>query len=86
MEIKSSALLFPGQGSQKIGMGKDLYDNFAVAKDVFERVDETLHYKLSDLIFAGDENDLNLTNHAQPAIMAVSMAYFVIMKQIGLVD
>lgn len=86
MEIKSSALLFPGQGSQKIGMGKDLCDNFAVAKDVFERVDETLHYKLSDLIFAGDENDLNLTNHAQPAIMAVSMAYFAVMKQTGLID
>ncbi len=86
MKIKSLALLFSGQGSQKVGMGKDLYNNFAVAKDVFERVDETLHYKLSDLIFFGNEDDLSLTNHAQPAIMCVAMAYFEVMKQIGLID
>ena len=54
MEVTSNVLIFPGQGSQKIGMGKDLYDNFAAAKDVFDRVDEALSCKLSTLMFAGD--------------------------------
>lgn len=86
MEIKSLTLLFPGQGSQKVGMGKELYDNFAVAKNVFERVNEALHYNLSTLIFEGNTEDLNKTDNAQPAIMAVSMAYFEVMKQLGLID
>lgn len=86
MEIKSSALVFPGQGSQKIGMGKELFDNFAAAKQVFDRVDEALHYKLSDIIFNGETEELNKTNNAQPAIMAVSMAYFEVMKQTGCID
>lgn len=86
MEIKSQALIFPGQGSQKIGMGKSLYDNFAIAQDVFERVDEALHYNLSKLMFEGDADKLNLTENAQPAIMAVSMAYFEVFKDTGLLD
>ena len=51
MKIDISALIFPGQGSQKIGMGKDLYDNYAVAKDIYTRVDDALGFKLSEVIF-----------------------------------
>ena len=86
MEVTSNVLIFPGQGSQKIGMGKDLYDNFAAAKDVFDRVDEALNYKLSTLMFAGDAEELNKTSNAQPAIMTVSMAYFEVLKSLGLIN
>lgn len=70
------ALLFPGQGSQTIGMGKSLYQNFSVAKDVFEEVDNALGYKLSDIIFEGPADELNSTINTQPAIMACSIAAF----------
>ena len=86
MEVVSSVLVFPGQGSQKIGMGKDLNDNFAVAKEVFDRVDEALNFKLSHLMFEGDLEELNKTSNAQPAIMAASMAYFEVLKSLGLVN
>ena len=69
-----SAIIFPGQGSQFLQMGKDFYENFTVAKDVFEEVNSALNYKLSDIIFNGPAEDLNLTQHTQPALMAVSMA------------
>lgn len=68
------ALLFPGQGSQAVGMGKSLYENFAAAREVFDEVDEALSQKLSALMFAGDAAELTLTENAQPAIMATSMA------------
>ena len=67
-------LVFPGQGSQKIGMGKLFYENFSAAKNVFHEVDETLKFKLSKLIFEGDINELSLTSNTQPALMAVSIA------------
>ena len=67
-------LAFPGQGSQKIGMGKIFYENFDVAKSVFEEVDDTLNFKLSKLIFDGDISELSLTSNTQPALMAVSIA------------
>ena len=67
-------LAFPGQGSQKIGMGKIFYENFSVAKSVFEEVDDTLNFKLSKLIFDGNINELSLTSNTQPALMAVSIA------------
>ena len=67
-------LAFPGQGSQKIGMGKLFYENFRTAKSVFEEVDDTLNFKLSNLIFEGDINELSLTSNTQPALMAVSIA------------
>ncbi len=74
----------PGQGSQYIGMGKELAETYAEAKEVFQEVDETLSQKLSDLMWNGDERDLNLTENTQPALMAVSMAvYRVITKQSG---
>jgi [acyl-carrier-protein] S-malonyltransferase len=68
------AFLFPGQGSQFIGMGKELAQNFAVAKQTFEEVDDTLNQKLSSLMFDGDIETLTQTQNAQPAIMAVSVA------------
>ena len=60
-------LAFPGQGSQKIGMGKIFYENFDAAKNVFEEVDNTLNFKLSKLIFEGDISELSLTSNTQPA-------------------
>tara|TARA_B100001057_G_C22793288_1_gene928517 strand:- start:558 stop:1502 length:945 start_codon:yes stop_codon:yes gene_type:complete len=77
------AFLFPGQGSQKIGMGKELSDNFDVAKKVFEEVDEALEFKLSDLIWNGEIDKLTLTENAQPAIMANSMAIWYTLKSEG---
>ena len=68
------AFIFPGQGSQFIGMGKDLADNFGSAKAVFEEVDAALGQNLSDLMWAGSEDDLKLTANTQPALMAVSVA------------
>lgn len=68
------AFVFPGQGSQAVGMGKALGEAFAPARHVFEEVDEALGQKLSKLIFEGPESDLTLTENAQPALMAVSMA------------
>ena len=86
MKINSSALVFPGQGSQKVGMGKDLYENYAIARQIFDRVDDALGFKLSSLMFAGDTEELNKTSNAQPAIMAVSIAYFEVLKSLGLIN
>ena len=86
MKIDTSALIFPGQGSQKVGMGKDLYDNYAVAKDVFLRVDDALGFKLSEIIFGDNQEELNLTSNAQPAIMATSIAYFEVLKKLEIID
>jgi len=68
------ALLFPGQGSQIVGMGKELAENFAAARAVFDEVDSALSQDLSTLIFSGDQATLTLTENAQPAIMATSIA------------
>ena len=70
----SSVLVFPGQGSQSVGMGKDLYDNNPVARAVFDEVDDALNQKLSDIIFNGPMDELTLTTNVQPAIMAASIA------------
>lgn len=68
------AFVFPGQGSQFVGMGKDLAESFAAARAVFEEVDDALSQKLSKLMFEGPDTDLNMTENTQPALMAVSVA------------
>ena len=70
----SLAFIFPGQGSQAVGMGAELADTFAAAREVFQEVDEALSQKLSKLMREGPEGDLTLTENAQPALMAVSLA------------
>lgn len=78
------AFTFPGQGSQAVGMGKDLADNFVEARAVFEEVDEALGQKLSDIMWNGPEETLTLTANAQPALMAVSMAVIRVLEAKGL--
>ena len=72
--LKNIALVFPGQGSQMIGMGNDIFNNFKVAKEVFEEVDDVLKFNLSRIIFDGPEDELTKTANTQPALMTVSMA------------
>ncbi len=77
--------IFPGQGSQKIGMGKDLADAFAAAREIFQEVDDALSQKLSKIMWEGPGSDLLLTENAQPAIMAASIAVVRILeKDMGL--
>ena len=75
------AFIFPGQGSQFVGMGKDLADAFPAAREVFQEIDDTLDQKLSKIMFEGAESDLNLTENTQPALMAVSLAVARILQQ-----
>ncbi|MBV9568548.1 MAG: ACP S-malonyltransferase [Hyphomicrobiales bacterium] len=70
----TTAFIFPGQGSQSVGMGKALFENFSAARAVFGESDEALSQKLADLMFEGPEVELTLTRNAQPALMTVSMA------------
>lgn len=80
------AFVFPGQGSQYVGMGKDLCESFAEAREVFGEIDESLQQNLSRLMMDGAEEDLNLTENTQPALMAVSMAVVRILEKQGGVD
>jgi [acyl-carrier-protein] S-malonyltransferase len=80
----SIAFTFPGQGSQSVGMGKDLAEAYPEARAVFEEVDEALGQKLSDIIWNGPEETLTLTANAQPALMAVSVAAIRVMEARGL--
>lgn len=82
----SVAFVFPGQGSQSVDMGRDLYAAFPEARDVFEEVNESLSLNLSKIIFEGPESDLNLTENTQPALMAVSMAVIAVLKKQGGID
>jgi [acyl-carrier-protein] S-malonyltransferase len=70
------ALLFPGQGSQTVGMGRALYDAAPAARAVFEEADDALGFALSKIIFDGPEDQLKLTEHTQPAILTVSVAAY----------
>ncbi|HEY0460126.1 MAG TPA: ACP S-malonyltransferase [Pyrinomonadaceae bacterium] len=74
--MSKTAFIFPGQGSQAVGMGKDLFDNFAVSREVFEEADDALGFSLSEMCFAGTAEDLALTANTQPAILTVSAAAF----------
>ncbi len=78
------AFTFPGQGSQAVGMGKELAENFAEARAVFEEVDDALGQKLSDVMWNGPEETLTLTANAQPALMAVSVAVMRVLEARGL--
>ena len=75
------AVLFPGQGSQYVGMGSDFYEKFDLVKKVFKTVDESLGFSLSKLILDGPENELRLTQNTQPAIMTVGVSIFNVLNQ-----
>ncbi|MDX2144703.1 MAG: ACP S-malonyltransferase [Rhodospirillaceae bacterium] len=82
----SWAFVFPGQGSQAVGMGKELAEAFPAAREVFGEVDDALKQKLTKLMFEGPESDLTLTENAQPALMAVSLAVIRVLETQGKVS
>ncbi len=77
------AYIFPGQGSQSVGMGKDLYENFPAAREVFEEANDALGFSLSEMCFSGTNEDLALTANTQPAILTTSIAAFRAMEAEG---
>ena len=76
-----NALLFPGQGSQTVGMGSEFFKNFDLVKKIFKEADDKLNYQISKIILEGPENDLQLTKNTQPAILTVSYSIFKVMKE-----
>jgi [acyl-carrier-protein] S-malonyltransferase len=79
-----TALLFPGQGSQRVGMGRDLAQEFAIARRTYEEADDVLGFSLSRLCYDGPEDELTLTKHTQPAILTTSIAVFRVLGERGL--
>ena len=80
------SLVFPGQGSQFVGMGKDFCDSFNVAKDVFSQLDSSLNRPLSSIVFSGSEDELRNTINSQPSIMATSLAIYSTIVEEGLLE
>jgi [acyl-carrier-protein] S-malonyltransferase len=78
--MSKTAIVFPGQGSQFVGMGKDFYDNFTEAKAVFDKADEALGYSLTELMFDGPEDELRITYNTQPALLTMSVAIWELLK------
>ena len=70
------SVIFPGQGSQSVGMGNELYDKFDIVKKLFKEADETLNFSISKLILEGPKEELDLTANTQPAIFLISYAIF----------
>lgn len=79
-----TAFIFPGQGSQKVGMCKDFYDNYSSARRVFEEADDALGFSISRMCFEGPAEDLKLTANTQPAILTCSVAAWTVMREMGL--
>ena len=75
-----NALLFPGQGSQVVGMGSEFYNNFDLVKKIFKQADEKLNYPISKMILEGPEDELQLTKNTQPAILTVSYSIFKVLQ------
>lgn len=79
--MEKIAYLFPGQGSQYIGMGKELYNSIPECKEVFDETDEKLNLKLSDMMFEGSKEELNRTEYTQPAIVTMSIAAYIALSR-----
>ncbi len=75
------AVVFPGQGSQYVGMGKDFYDNYDISKEIFNKADKELDFKLTEIMFNGPEDELKLTFNTQPALLTMSIAIWELIKE-----